>query len=430
MNYFWFLAGTLAGVCAAVVMLPLLRAAREGMQSRKTRIALSTVGVAAFAAAAFLLYHVLGSPESLGTGRVVATSPHPGMSNDKSGDAKSMESVVASLEARLERDGGKREDWLLLAQSYDFMGRTADAQRAREKADGTGSSNPLMQTAAAIGGAESTPTPHAAAPAAAADTTAFEKRVRAKPSDVQAWQMLAALYRRQHDYAKARDAFTHLIQLKAMDADAWADYADVLASVGSGSLSGAPSQAIDNALRLQPRHLKALWLKASLAHEERRYADALAVWRQLRAALPPDSSDVKIVDANIAEAMQLAGQPASAPTGGTEVTGTVSIDGALASRVPAGATLFIYAKDADSPGPPLAVLRQVAGTWPIQFRLDDTQAMIPSRKLSQFDRVIVEARISKSGQATPASGDLYVTSAVLSRAQRQKLALVIKNEVG
>jgi hypothetical protein len=55
--------------------------------------------------------------------------------------------------------------------------------------------------------------------------------------------------------------------------------------------------------------------------------------------------------------------------------------------------------------------------------------MLPSRKLSQFDRVIVEARISKSGQATPSAGDLYVTSGVLNRAQRQKLSLVIKREV-
>jgi cytochrome c-type biogenesis protein CcmH len=267
--------------------------------------------------------------------------------------------------------------------------------------------------------------------------------VKAKPADADSWQMLAAIYRRQHDYAHARDAFTHLIQLKRMDADAWADYADVLASLNAGSLRGPPAQAIESALRLQPNHAKALWLKATLAYEEHRYGDALTVWRQLRAALPPDSSDVRIVDANIAEALQLSGQTAATPVsnpvvavaaspaaGSSEVTGTVSIDSRLASRVPPGATLFIYAKDADSPGPPLAVLRQVAGTWPVAFRLDDTLAMIPSRRLSQSEHVIVEARISRSGQATPAAGDLYVTSAVLNRSQRQKLALVINHEVG
>src|SRR6185312_10638592 len=140
-------------------------------------------------------------------------------------------------------------------------------------------------------------------------------------------------------------------------------------------------------------------------------------------------------------AAQLAGVPAPAPdpsappvaqstgTGAGEVSGTVSVDAKLAARVPAGATLFIYAKAADAPGPPLAVLRQATGAWPISFRLDDTLAMLPSRKLSQFDRVIVEARISRSGQATPAPGDLYVTSAVLKPGSGKKLALIIDHEV-
>lgn len=453
LNYFWFVAGALAGIGAAFVTLPLMRAARESVKSRKMRVALGTAGILVFTATAFFLYRVLGSPEAIGGSHPVATaSPHPGAGDGDAGPPQSMESVVASLEARLARDGGKREDWLLLAQSYDYMGRTADAQRARQQAEGAtneGSANPLAQVAAAMAPAENKTTPQPtpeAAPPAEAEAAAFEKRVTAKPNDVDAWQMLSTIYRRAHDYPKANDAFGHLIQLKAMNADAWADYADVLASLNSGSLRGKPSQAIDSALRLQPSHPKALWLKASLAHEERRYGDALTAWRQLRAVLPPDSSDVRVVDANIAEALQLSGKTAAttpatnspaqiaalaaSSAGGTEVTGTISLDGRLATRVPPGATLFIYAKDADSPGPPLAVVRQTAGKWPVGFRLDDSLAMIPARKLSQFDRIIVEARISKSGQATPSAGDLYVTSAVLTRAQRQKLALVINHEVG
>ena len=451
-NYFWFIAGTLAGICAVLVTLPLMGSARESLKSPKVRVALGAAGILVFAAAALFVYRLLGSPESIGASHVATTaSSHPGVSDGNAAPNQSMETVVANLEARLARNGGKREDWLLLAQSYDFMGRAADAQRARQKAEESAAQdsatpNTLAQVAAAMAPAQGS-APAAAGEAAlppAAEASAFEKRVKAKPDDADAWQMLSAIYRRQHDYSHARDAFGHLIRLKAMNADAWADYADVLASLNSGSLRGKPSEAIDSALRLQPKHPKALWLKASLAHEEHRYGDALAAWRQLRAALPPDSSDVQIVDANIAEAAQLAGETASAPSassavsiaasaafsGDAEVTGTVSIDGRLAARVPAGSTLFIYAKSADSPGPPLAVLRQTAGSWPVAFRLDDSLAMIPARKLSQFDRIIVEARISKSGQATPAPGDLYVTSAVLTRAQRQKLALVINHEVG
>lgn len=442
-TYFWFTAGILAGLCAALVALPLLRAARESAAHPKGRRAMAAAGIVVFSAAAFFIYRLLGSPESIGSAHVVATpASHPEVNAASGvGTAESMESVVARLEARVTREGGKREDWLLLAQSYDFLGRTAEAQHAREQAAAAGDATTTAAPSTAVTDAAApAQASNDAAPPVAAEVAIFEKRVRAKPRDADAWQMLSAIYRREHDYAHARDAFAHLVQLKTMSADSWADYADVLASLNSGSLRGAPAQAIDNSLRLDAAQPKALWLKASLAHEEHRYADALVAWQLLRKTLAPDSSDARIVDANIAEAMQLAGKTAAAPpspaiavaatAGATDVSGTVSIDSKLAARVPVGATLFIYAKAADSPGPPLAVLRQTAGHWPVEFHLDDTLAMIPSRKLSQFDKVIVEARISRSGQATPAPGDLYVTSTVLTRTQRKKLALIIDHEVG
>jgi cytochrome c-type biogenesis protein CcmH/NrfG len=90
-----------------------------------------------------------------------------------------------------------------------------------------------------------------------------------------------------------------------MTADAWADYADAQASV-SGKLAGEPARAIAAALAADPTHAKALWLQASLAHEEHRYGDALGTWRQLLAVVPPGSSDARIVTANIDEATRLA----------------------------------------------------------------------------------------------------------------------------
>ena len=269
--------------------------------------------------------------------------------------------------------------------------------------------------------------------------------MKKNPNDVQAWLALADLRRTEHDDRGARDALAKVIELHGMTAQSWADYADVLASLSGGSLAGEAGRAIDSALALDPANLKAVWLKASAAHEQRHFTDALGWWRKLRAALPSDSPDARIIDANILEDTQLAGLPlpagaaaASAPgpantsgaSGSAEVSGTVSIDSRLAGRVQRDATLFIYAKAADSPGPPLAVLRTTASAWPVSFHLDDSMAMIPSRRLSQFDKVVIEARISRSGQATPSAGDLYVTSPVLHPAPGQKLALVISREIG
>jgi cytochrome c-type biogenesis protein CcmH len=115
----------------------------------------------------------------------------------------------------------------------------------------------------------------------------------------------AEQHRRQREFDRACDLYAEVVARGAMTADAWADYADAQASM-TGRLSGAPERAIQAALALDALHAKALWLAASLAHEERRYGDALATWRKLLAVVPAESSDARIVEANIAEATRLA----------------------------------------------------------------------------------------------------------------------------
>jgi hypothetical protein len=45
--------------------------------------------------------------------------------------ASPMNSAIASLQARLAKGGGSAEDWELLAKSYEFLGRPAEASKAR-----------------------------------------------------------------------------------------------------------------------------------------------------------------------------------------------------------------------------------------------------------------------------------------------------------
>ncbi len=129
---------------------------------------------------------------------------------------------------------------------------------------------------------------------------------RDKSDTAQRWLATAAERRRNHDYAGAKEAYSRVIGLNAMTADSWADYADALASMSGGSFTDDAEAAIQHALGLDPAHPKALWLEASRAYRQHRFADAVAVWKRLRAALPPDSPDAAVVDANIAESLRLA----------------------------------------------------------------------------------------------------------------------------
>jgi cytochrome c-type biogenesis protein CcmH len=147
------------------------------------------------------------------------------------------------------------------------------------------------------------------AAAAHAPDSDSQEAVKSDPGSAQEWLALATARRGNHDYTGAREAYLKVIQFDGMTADAWADYADAIASMSAGSLGGEAELAIQHALRLDPNHPKALWLEATRAYDEHRYADAVALWTRLRAALRPGSPDVGIVDANIAESTQLAARP-------------------------------------------------------------------------------------------------------------------------
>jgi len=424
-----FIAGVLVGAVVTLVSTS-LRARIPYGAARRRPLLFGAALLLTVVTAAYIMYARL-APRSAAppAASAAASIDHPNPAS-----AESMDAAVAGLEARLARGGGSDADWTLLAQAYQFLGRPDDAQRAREHIVSQ-KIPPLSVAALSAASAtldaqrESMPGSRGAAPL-----------VPQRPAqDAQSWLALADARRAQRDFAGAREAYEQAIARQGMTAQSWADYADTIASLDNGSLSGPAAGAIDRALALDATNVKALWLKASQAHEQHHYAEALVWWSKLRGVLPRDSADVRIIDGNIAEdgALSRAASAPAAPraaalasAAAAAVSGTVSVDGRYANRVGANAILFIYAKSADSPGPPLAVLRTAAANWPVSFRLDDTLAMLPSRKLSQFDRVIVEARVSRSGQAMPASGDLYTTSAVVHRAEGKKLALVIDHEIG
>jgi cytochrome c-type biogenesis protein CcmH len=427
-NLFWFLAGVLTTLATLIAVLPLLRSIpRLGPLPAIPRQA-SAAAAGLIVVAALGLYAWLGRSDLAGRPappvaasaftNAVSVSDNLAAPEPKSA-AGSMESAVAALQSRLAKGGGTAGDWELLAKSYEFLGRPSDAAKARSRQL---PSPPDGKTLAAV--------PDAASPPAPPTLSADSLQLLTKASSLRQKQQLK----------EAAAIYAQLAARGQMNADGWADYADTAASLQRSKLAGQPESYVAKALALNPRHPKALWLKASADEEAGRYAEAANVWQRLQAVLPDNSADAKIVAANLQQDLKLAGNAATASgaavtspgtaatSPGTAVSGEVSLAAALSAKAAAGATLFIVAKSVDSPGPPVAVFRSTVATWPVKFTLDDSQSMLPGRNLSKAGRVKIEARISQSGQPMPAAGDLQGSSEIINPAggqQPQPLKILI-----
>ena len=410
----WFLAGVLSALAAMSVIYPWLRERpRAPWMAVAPKWALACAALVLVVAVG--LYFWLGGAQRATSPGVANTSAGviPSHAQGSSQSASSMDNAVTALESRLARSGGSDADWDLLSKSYEFMGRSADAAAAREKRlpQAAGAA-----TSVALGDAIALLAPKA--PSAAARKLILS----------------ADAARRKNDFTAASADYRQLVDMHEMTADTLADYADATASLNGNSLVGAPEKYLQAALNLNPQHAKALWLLASLEHATGQYTRAVATWKKLATTLGSDSPNARFVTANLAEDQQLADSAVPDLTmglsSGVTVRGEIVLSDALRAKVPAGLTLYILAKSVDSPGPPVAVLRTTTGRWPVKFELNDTLAMFPERKLSTAGKVTVEARISKSGQATPQSGDLQGMTEPLNAAEGKLVRVIIERVIG
>jgi cytochrome c-type biogenesis protein CcmH len=265
-------------------------------------------------------------------------------------------------------------------------------------------------------------------------------RMEKNPGDAQGWVMLGRSYAVMGRFADASVAYSKATTLTPNDAQLWADYADLTAMAAGKRLAGKPVELINKALAADPTNQKALALAGSAAFEMGNYSGAVAYWKKLLQLVPPDSQEARGISGGIAEAQTLAsgGRPPAGPMaaaqssdnaaqaapGGGSVAGVVTLSASLAGKASPTDTLFIFARAANGPKMPLAMMRVQVKDLPVSFALDDTMAVMPAMKLSNFQEVVVAAKISKSGSANPQSGDLQgVSNAVKLGASGVKVVI-------
>ncbi|WP_295580912.1 c-type cytochrome biogenesis protein CcmI [uncultured Lamprocystis sp.] len=292
------------------------------------------------------------------------------------------------------------------------------------------------------------------------------ERMQQNPDNLEGWMMLGRTYIALDQPAKALEAMERAFGLAPDDVGVMIGYAEALAANSGNQLDGKPAELIEAALEREPANASARWLSGMLAFQQARFTEAATTWQGILTELDPAGEDAVQMGEMIAEARRRGGLPES-PSGAQSSTVPGGISPALPPDAPAAAatqaqvsqvepaqettaantgpriqvsvtlapelaaqvnptdTLFIYARAAAGPPMPLAVSRATAADLPATVTLDNSSAVMPAMRLSSFPQVIVGARISRSGQATPGQGDLEGQVGPLDSATPQSVAVTI-----
>ena len=239
----------------------------------------------------------------------------------------------------------------------------------------------------------------------------FALKMEADPTNLKGWAMLGRSYRMLGRNEDAAKSFSRAGQLINEDPELLAEYADTLVALANGNFAGKPLQLINQALKLDPNNLLALWLSGTASFNNGDYKSAVQTWEKLAQQLPPGSEEARTIESSIAEARSKGGLAGTntnintAVANGKGVSGKIEISAELKSKVKSGDVLMVIARQ---PGErmPVAVLRVPATEFPMNFALTDALAMNPSAPISKLSDVSIEVRISKTGMAKAEAGDL------------------------
>ena len=231
-------------------------------------------------------------------------------------------------------------------------------------------------------------------------------RLRENPDDTDGWKMLGRSYAVLGRFADAADAYARAATRAPRDAQLLADFADALAMARGQTMAGEPEKLVLRALEIDANNLKALALAGTAAYERKDFDKAARFWQRMLPLVPPGGEDARAIQANVDEALAM--------KGGRVLRGEVRLAEKLKGTVSPDDVVFVFARAAEGPAMPLAVVKKRVRDLPVAFALDDTMAMAPGGKLSLFPRVVISARVSKSGQAAPQPGDLQGSSAAVA----------------
>ena len=214
----------------------------------------------------------------------------------------------------------------------------------------------------------------------------------------------------QQEFPAAIEAFKRVLTADPNNAEAHSYMGFILmqASHGDGAL-----MAFDKALSQAPNLPMALWGKGMVLYQDKKdYAGARQIFERLLTLVPPGEERNEVAKV-LAEIPTMGGAPKSPPATpldtaaqGQTISGKITVDPKLQSKVEPQAVLFIIARAAGAAGgPPLAVKKIDKPRFPLSYSLGPANVMMQG--VAFAGKLNISVRLDKDGNPTTrGAGDM------------------------
>lgn len=375
---FWIFAITMLIVSAAIIGWPLFTGSvKDKITGLFVLLMLPLAGL--------MMYQAIGTPEAINLPPAMAAQQSAQQQSAHSTQQGQMDELVASLQQRMVENPDDPEGWIILGRSLKTMQRFAEAETALRNANRLMPDNPMIMVELA-------------------ETMLFNS--------------------------------------------------------GQPEVSGEARQLIEAALAIDPDQQKGLWIMGMAYAQEGDDTQALAHWQRLLGQLDPASEPYQSVSQQIRLAQTRLGQPeatqdavaeavaekpkavmppVAAPVtkpaatppaaAGFGIPATITLGDGLAESFPPRATLFIFIQPAGGAGMPLAVKRLAPQGFPMSLTFTDADLLQPGGSLQAFELLDISARISMTGVANVASGDIQANRVTVNTKNVSAIALNLDQRV-
>ncbi|HIM54309.1 MAG TPA: c-type cytochrome biogenesis protein CcmI [Gammaproteobacteria bacterium] len=254
----------------------------------------------------------------------------------------------------------------------------------------------------------------------------LEQKVKDSPKDAESWALLGYSYISIGKNKAGVAAYNQARELEPTNVSLLIESASILAQLQNDQFRGEPIKLVNQALQLDENNVEALWRLGLYQYQQNTIDLAIATWEHTLPLMPSQSkAKIALMKTLITVKEKHSGKTQKDET--VKLTVNVDIDSIIIQdRLQSNDFIMIYVRAASGMPIPIAIEKMRLKDFSGKVTLSDNNSVMPSRLLSQADKIIAVARITKTGQAIKQAGDIEVRSQPFSLKNTATISLNIK----